>query len=55
MSALATLRTELGHRRDEARARATARVARRTFRRRPGPVDRLALRLLARALGDERA
>lgn len=49
MSALTRLGTELGHRRDEARARAMTRIARRTFKKQPNRLDRAAQALLAKA------
>ena len=49
------LRRELGHRVDEARARTMVRVARRTFRKQPNRVDRLAIALLGKAVGRDSA
>ena len=45
-------RRELRHRVDETRARAMVRVARRTLKRQPNRLDRLANRLVAKATAD---
>jgi hypothetical protein len=45
-------RRELRHRVDEARARAMVRVARRTLKKQPSRVDRLATKLVAKATAE---